>query len=218
LDYMPGRVWSGQVDYVYPTLDPETRTLRVRLRFSNNDKVLRPNMFAQVQIHIAAEAPSIVVPRAAVIRTGHQDRVVLALGDGRFKSVEVVIKRWQENFAEVSEGLNEGDLVVTSAQFLIDSESSKTSDFLRYDNSPEPPASVATEAVIDMVMPGMGMVKLTHQPIPEWDWPEMTMMFVLADNIDIESLSSGMKVSIEIRKHDDDYEIIELSEVVEVTP
>lgn len=218
LDYMPGRVWSGQVDYVYPTLDPETRTLRVRLRFSNNDKVLRPNMFAQVQIHIAADAPGIVVPRAAVIRTGHQDRVVLALGDGRFKSVEVVIKRWQENFAEVSEGLKEGDLVVTSAQFLIDSESSKTSDFLRYDNSPEPPASVSTRAVIDTVMAGMGMVKLTHQPIPEWDWPEMTMMFILADGIDIESLSAGMKVNIEIRKRDDDYEIIELSEVAEVAP
>ena len=80
LDYMPGREWLGKVDYVYPTLNDETRTVRVRLRFDNEDYVLKPNMFAQVVIHAKAKTETLLIPREAVIRTGDQDRVVLVLG------------------------------------------------------------------------------------------------------------------------------------------
>ncbi|MBN7796475.1 efflux RND transporter periplasmic adaptor subunit [Parahaliea mediterranea] len=131
LDYLPGRTWQGEVDYVYPNLDPELRTVRARLRFANPDGLLRPNMFAQVSIHGEADGEVLVVPREALIRTGRQDRVVLAQGDGRFKSVAVRPGRVGESSVEILEGLAEGDEVVTSAQFLIDSESSKTSDFKR---------------------------------------------------------------------------------------
>ena len=93
LDYLPGKRWQGEVDYVYPALDPKTRTARVRLRFKNPDALLKPNMFAQVAIHANAENDALVIPKEAVIRTGDQDRVVLALGEGRFKSVEVELGR-----------------------------------------------------------------------------------------------------------------------------
>ena len=131
LDYAPGRNWRGQVDYIYPSLDEKNRTLRVRLRFANDDRTLKPNMFAQVVIEVARQDDVLVVPREALIRTGEQDRVVLALGEGRFKSVAVAPGRMDEDSIEILQGLEQGDTVVVSAQFLLDSESSRSSDFKR---------------------------------------------------------------------------------------
>lgn len=135
LDYLPSESWQGKVDYVYPTLDPKTRTARVRLRFSNHDGLLKPNMFAQVVIHANAREGVLMIPREAVIRTGKQNRVVLALGEGRFKSIEVKLGHVGNQYVEINGGLEVGDRVVTSAQFLLDSESSKTSDFKRMQHS-----------------------------------------------------------------------------------
>ncbi len=137
LDYLPGRLWEGSVDYVYPTLNAQTRTARVRLRFENPDGLLKPNMFAQVTILADAADDVLVIPREAVIRTARQDRVVLAAGDGRFKSVAVSLGRLDDQYAEISHGVEEGERVVVSAQFLLDSESSQTSDFMRMNHDEE---------------------------------------------------------------------------------
>jgi Cu(I)/Ag(I) efflux system membrane fusion protein len=90
LDYLPGRRWQGTVDYVYPELDSNTRTLKVRLRFDNPTTVLRPNMFASVTIFGTPTDDVVHVPRDALIRGGKVDRVVLAEGDGRYRSHPVV--------------------------------------------------------------------------------------------------------------------------------
>lgn len=137
LDYLPGRKWQGEVDYIYPILDNKTRTVRVRLRFSNEDALLKPNMFAQVEIHSGEATPTLQVPREAVIRTGNQDRVVIALGDGKYKSVEVELGRIGVREAEILSGIEAGDVVVSSAHFLLDSESSIDSDFQRMSNDGE---------------------------------------------------------------------------------
>ena len=134
LDYLPSREWQGRVDYVYPSLDEKNRTLRVRLRFANEDRLLKPNMFAQVVIQAEPVARALVVPREAVIRTGKQDRVVLALGDGRFASRVVELGRVGERHVEILDGLDEHDDVVVSAQFLLDSESNKSADLQRMDS------------------------------------------------------------------------------------
>ena len=134
LDYEPNKRWQGKVDYIYPTLEATTRTLRVRVRFSNGDKQLKPNMFTRIQIHTQSDKPVLVIPNEAIIHTGNQDRVVLALGEGQFKSIAVTPGQSGDQWTEIAAGLNEGDQVVTSAQFLLDSESSKTSDFKRMHN------------------------------------------------------------------------------------
>ena len=123
LDYLPGEIWHGTVDYVYPELDPKTRTLKVRLRFDNPSTVLRPNMFARVTIDGDAVGSVVHVPREAVIRGGAVNRVVVALGDGRFKSQPVSIGIESGNRIAIRSGLSAGDEVVVSGQFLIDSES-----------------------------------------------------------------------------------------------
>lgn len=147
LDYLPGRLWEGSVDYVYPTLNAETRTARVRLRFENPDGLLKPNMFAFVTILADAADGVLTVPREAVIRTARQDRLVLAAGDGRFKSVAVSLGRLDDQYAEITQGVEEGEEVVVSAQFLLDSESSKTSDFMRMDHDDEMPMNHDDQAI-----------------------------------------------------------------------
>ena len=136
IDYLQGRVWEGSVDYLYPTLDPKNRTARARLRFDNADKLLKPNMFTEVVIHRQSDELVVLVPRESVIRTGQKNLVVLALGDGRFKSVVVKIGDTDDENIAIKEGVLEGDSVVVSAQFLLDSESSKDSDFLRMNHDP----------------------------------------------------------------------------------
>ncbi|HEY5647259.1 MAG TPA: efflux RND transporter periplasmic adaptor subunit, partial [Pseudomonadales bacterium] len=132
LDYLPGRAWEGVVDYVYPSLNEATRTVRVRAEIGNEDGALKPGMFGELAIRPVRESkPALLVPREALIRTGAQNRVVLALSGGRFKSVAVTPGRIGRDQVEILEGLEAGDRIVTSAQFLIDSESSKSSDFLR---------------------------------------------------------------------------------------
>ena len=207
LDYLPGEDWAGVVDYVYPTLNNKTRTLRVRLKFDNPDYQLKPNMFAQVSIHANQADSRILVPKEAVIRTGKQDRVVLALGDGQFKSIEVTIGRVDIDSIEILDGLNEDDVVVTSAQFLIDSESSKNSDFKRMTHD-EVPNSVWMEGEVNSVMAGHRMVNITHGPAEAWDWPEMVMDFTVAEKVDIDSLKSGQSLHFEVSKTEDGgYEI-----------
>lgn len=133
-DYLPGQRWNGVVDYVYPELDPKTRTLTVRLRFENTSAALRPNMFARVTIVASGFGEVVHVPREAVIRGGSVDRVVVALGDGRFRSQPVTIGIESGDRVAIRRGLSSGESVVVSGQFLIDSESNIASAFGRMDN------------------------------------------------------------------------------------
>ncbi|TMO56053.1 efflux RND transporter periplasmic adaptor subunit [Pseudoalteromonas phenolica] len=202
LDYQPARAWHGEVDYIYPTLDEKNRTLRVRLRFENKDGALKPNMYAQLQISGKAKQDSILTPIESVIRTGKQNRVVLALGDGQFKSIAVQIGQVYQDQIEVLEGLNEGDTVVTSAQFLIDSESSKSSDFKRMEYA-EVPTSVWAEGVITAKSDTEQSVTIDHAPVEAWQWPQMVMDFGVLNQADFDALEVGHSLHFEITKQDD---------------
>ena len=205
LDFLPGKSWLGKVDYVYPTLNAKTRTVKLRLRFDNKSKELKPNMFAEVVIHTKSDGDVLLVPREAIIRTGTVDRVVLALGEGRFKSIEVNVGRFDEKFAEIAYGLKEGESVVTSAQFLLDSESSKTSDFKRmnHDDKSTTPERVWVDATINSLMPAHRMVNLDHKAIDEWGWADMTMDFTVVESVDYAALKQGLNLQIEIQKAED---------------
>jgi Cu(I)/Ag(I) efflux system membrane fusion protein len=127
----PGRVWEGQVEYIYPELDPKSRTLRVRLAFDNPDGLLKANMFADVAIYGGPKRDVLAIPAEAVIETGRRSSVVLALGGGRFQPVDVVTGMRGNGMVEILSGLKAGEQVVISGQFLIDSESSLQASFLR---------------------------------------------------------------------------------------
>jgi Cu(I)/Ag(I) efflux system membrane fusion protein len=135
LDYLPGKMWHGTVDYVYPELDPKSRTLTVRIRFDNEDEMLRPNMFARVIIHAEATGQVVHVPREAVIRGGSIDRVVVALGEGRYRSRPVTLGIESHDRVAILSGLEAGEEIVVSGQFLIDSESNIEAALARMDSS-----------------------------------------------------------------------------------
>lgn len=126
-----GREWHGEVDHVYPTIQPETRTGRVRLVFDNPDLTLKPNMYARVSIAADPHVNVLVVPTQSIIRTGKDKRVIVALGEGRFRPAEVVTGLATDGVTEIIDGLDEGERIVVSSQFLIDSEASADASMLR---------------------------------------------------------------------------------------
>jgi len=118
----PDRVWEGVVDYVYPNVDPQTRTVRVRLSLPNPDYVLKPGMYVDAELRQDL-GERLVVPAEAVIDTGVRQYVFVVRGEGTFEPRPIRTGARVEDGYVVLEGLQEGDVVVTSAQFLIDSES-----------------------------------------------------------------------------------------------
>ncbi|MEH6550376.1 MAG: efflux RND transporter periplasmic adaptor subunit [Pseudomonadales bacterium] len=130
-DTWPGDEWLGTVDYLYPVLDKQTRTLRARIVFDNPDERLKPNMYAQLTIEAGARPSVVTIPRKAVIYQGGMQRVVLHLGQGRYRSVIVDTGLETGELIEVRSGLENGDEIVVSSQFLIDSESSVGAELSR---------------------------------------------------------------------------------------
>lgn len=131
LAFAPDREWLGEVDYVYPTIRPESRTARVRLAFDNPDLALKPNMYAKVAIDGAPRRDVVHVPSQAVIRAGGNERVILALGDGHFRPARVRTGLESGGRVEIAAGLAAGEKIVISSQFLIDSEASLDASLLR---------------------------------------------------------------------------------------
>jgi Cu(I)/Ag(I) efflux system membrane fusion protein len=122
LSYVPGRTWTGRVTFIAPTVDPMTRTVKVRSEFDNADGALKPDMFGDVVIQQPARNV-IVVPDSAVLQTGTRSVVFVVAGDGTFEPREVSVGTKSDQFYEVRSGLRAGEKVVTQANFLIDSES-----------------------------------------------------------------------------------------------
>jgi Cu(I)/Ag(I) efflux system membrane fusion protein len=122
LSAFPGKVWKGEVDYIYPEVDPMTRTLKLRLKFNNPEGILKPNMYANVSLFGQAKSNVLSIPLEALIRSSQGNRVVVALGNGRFQVRNVTIGMESGDQVEILSGLVAGEHVVASGQFLIDSE------------------------------------------------------------------------------------------------
>jgi len=216
LDYLPGKRLQGTVDYIYPELDRKTRTLKVRLRFENESGFFRPNMFARVTIHGTETSAVIHVPREALIRGGIADRVVLALGDGKFRAQPVQIGIESGDRVEILSGVGTTDIVVTSGQFLIDSESNLESALARMDKrvAEKPASSVQVAAIVRGIDTVKQKITLYHEPIEEWSWPAMTMGFAVENGNLLAGLSEGQAIDVTIEEqHGGIYVITSVSPV-----
>lgn len=215
LPSMPGQLWEGEVEYIYPELDPVTRTLRVRLRFDNTGLKLMPNMYAHVSILGSAKIDVISIPREALIRDVDTDRIILALGDGRFQARDVIAGIESGDLIEIKSGLNEGDKIVVSSQFLIDSESSLKASFNRMQSVNDTNDNVMTTdpvvsyGVIKTIYAGKNTLEIKHDAITEWDRPSMTMDFDLNNNTTIEDLKEGDEIRFKFVKRGKDQFIIQ---------
>lgn len=171
----PGEVFSGKVNELLPALDSATRTLQARIVIANADQKLRPGMYLAIQRDAQiTNAPRLAIPEEALIETGSANRVLVAEDDGFFRAVNVQTGVRGDGWVEVTSGLKEGMKVVTSGQFLIDSEASLRSAL------PMPPGK--TEYHGDGVVTAIQDETMTvsHGPIPALKWGAMTMDFTVA--------------------------------------
>lgn len=131
LSAFPGRIWKGEVDYIYPQVDPMTRTLKARFRFDNPEGILKPNMYANIHLLAENKPNVIIIPMEALIRTSQGDHVIISLGEGRFDVRPVIVGIESGDKVEILSELTPGEQVVVSGQFLIDSESNLKASFQR---------------------------------------------------------------------------------------
>lgn len=222
--YQPGIEYNGVVDYVYPVIDPKTRTLKVRFVFANENEELKPNMYAEVVVDAEGSKSATVLPREALIRTGNSDRVILSLGDGRFRPQEVTVGLAGRDEVEILKGVKPGDEVVVSGQFLIDSEASLTASFARMEpsedvsqegNEPAPPsAPVFGVGVINAVMIDENRINVTHEPMPDIGWPTMTMDFEVTNKVDLSKLAEGQKIHFGIVLNEKNIYVVDVLHVM----
>jgi len=199
----PGERFSGKVIAVLPTAEAASRTLTVRVELRNRGGRLKPGMFATVHLGDVGK-PALLVPSEAVIRTGKRTLVMLAENGGRYQPAEVQLGREGGGQTEILAGLSEGEKVITSGQFLIDSEASLSGIKARplnaapapnpaAANNPAKPTDYGTIGSIEAIE--NGAVTLSHQPVPALGWPAMTMSFKLANPTMTRGYKKGDRVS-----------------------
>lgn len=153
VESLPQRQWQGRIDYLYPTLDTESRTVRARVVVPNPNGALRPGMYATAQIQAGKRENVLVVPREAVIRSGEHSRVIVALGGGHFLPTEVRLGAESGDQVQILEGLKAGQQVVVSGQFLLDSESSFQGALNRLEGGNTAPTASAAPSTATQAAP-----------------------------------------------------------------
>jgi Cu(I)/Ag(I) efflux system membrane fusion protein len=176
---LPGTELAGDVEAILPDVDAVTRTVGVRVELANPEFVLAPGMFLNVALE-AATREVLAVPSEAIIRTGTRTVVILADGDGNFRPVDVELGLENDGNTEVMHGLEAGQSVVVSGQFLLDSEASLRATATRMQDMPADDAAAREHNGEGRIVAlGDNSVTLAHGPIPSIEWGSMTMQFAL---------------------------------------
>ncbi|MCR4303830.1 MAG: efflux RND transporter periplasmic adaptor subunit [Gallionella sp.] len=213
----PGKQFNAVITYVYPTLNPATRTVPVRLEMANPQGLLKPAMFAQVEMPVASKGKVLTVPASAVIDSGTRQIVLVQLAEGRFEPREIRLGNRSDDYVEVLNGVAEGEQVVVAANFLIDAESNLKAALgglghAHGGGAPDAkgaaqpateqpkPAVVGHQAdgTLDAVDNKAGSVTITHGPINTLGWPGMTMDFALANSSLAAGIQPGSAIAFEL--------------------
>jgi Cu(I)/Ag(I) efflux system membrane fusion protein len=203
----PGESFSGRIESVLPAADAATRTVEVRIALANRDGRLRPGMTADAEIAAPNAQPSLIIPAEAAIQTGRRTIVIVAGDNGRYVPTEVELGRRAGDRIEVRQGLSEGQRVVASGQFLIDSEASLTGALERL-QAASPPASAADgahQAAGRITAIGDDAITIAHGPVASLRWPPMTMAFQLERRDMARGLAVGDEVQFRFREVEQGY-------------
>jgi membrane fusion protein, copper/silver efflux system len=210
----PGETFSGRIESVLPSANVATRSIEVRIALANRDGRLRPGMTAEARLEQRAES-ALVIPAEAVIRTGARSIVIAVREDGSYEPVEVTLGRSQGDAIAITSGLTEGQRVVASGQFLIDSEANLSGAVARLNASRASAAQAAGavhEASGRITAIGVGQVTIAHGPVASLNWPSMTMQFRFARAEQARGLAVGDAVAFRFREADGAYVIDDISE------
>ena len=197
----PEKSFSGTIAYIYPTLSAETRTIPVRIELANPGGLLKPAMYASVELAVGGREKVVTVPLSAVIDSGKRQIVLLQKDAGRFEPREVKLGARGDEHVEVREGIAEGEAVVVAANFLIDAESNLKAALGGLTAAPAlaKKGSVSHQArgTLEAIDAKNGTVTVTHAPVASLNWPAMTMDFILANPGLADKLKAGSPIYIE---------------------
>ena len=200
----PERVFGGKVAFIYPSVTAETRTARVRIELPNPGQLLKPAMYAEVELAVPqSPVKRLSVPDSAVLDSGNRQLVLVRRDEGRFEPREIKVGARGDGYVEVASGIREGENVVVAANFLIDSESNLRSALNAFGKqgaqagAPGTPVTHKGEGSVDAVDLAQKSVSLTHGPIASLKWPGMTMDFKVKDPVLLRTLKPGQNIGFE---------------------
>ena len=209
----PDKAFEGKITYVYPTLKAETRSVPVRIELANPAMQLKPGMFAQVELAVAAQGQVVTAPSSAVIDSGTRQMVLVQVGEGRFEPRAVKLGARSDDRVELREGVREGEQLVVTANFLIDAESNLKAAVDGFahpaptdgqlparDASPRArPASAGHQAEgrIEAINAASATVSISHGPVESLNWPPMSMAFKVANPSLLKDLKPGAAIAFE---------------------
>jgi len=197
----PDKSFTGTVAYIYPTLKAETRTIPVRIELANPGGLLKPAMYASVELAVGARDKVVTVPVSAVIDSGVRQVVLVQKAAGRYEPREVKLGARSDEHVEVREGVAEGEPVVVAANFLIDAESNLKAALGGLSPAPAsaPAKAVSHQAsgTLESIDLKGGIVTVTHGPVASLKWPAMTMDFILANPSLVDKVKAGSPIDIE---------------------
>ncbi|MDX6914005.1 efflux RND transporter periplasmic adaptor subunit [Pectobacterium carotovorum] len=203
----PGKTFHGRISELLPVLDSTTRTLKARVVLDNPQQQLKPGMYLTVQLSHAQAQPRLAIPQEALLVNGSQNRVLLSDGNGHFTPRNVTAGASLGDWVEIIDGLKAGDSVVTSGQFLIDSEASLRSALPQFDAetsanpaTPTPPVGYQTQGVIRAI--NGNQVTIEHEAVPALNWSPMTMDFTLPSSGLPQGVGIGSTVSFQFSMDD----------------
>ncbi|KXS32717.1 MAG: Cation efflux system protein CusB [Candidatus Gallionella acididurans] len=210
---LSGKVFKGKVSTVLPDVNPVTRTLKARIELANPGQRLVPGMYATVNFSPEVRRDVLLVPSAAVIQTGKRSVVIVMQADGKFVPVDIEAGGESHGQTEILKGLAEGQKVVASGQFLIDSEASLRATSLRMGNDPKPAGNATPthhgRGKVETI--GKDTITISHGPITSLQWGAMTMGFKLPAGGIPPGIKAGDRVDFEIRPDSDGgYEIVSI--------
>ncbi len=205
----PDKAFSGKVVFIYPTIDTDTRTAKVRIELANPGGLLKPAMFANVELASGQPgAKTLAVPDSAVLDSGTQQIVLVRRGEGLFEPRSVKLGTRADGYIAVNDGLKAGDEVVVRANFLIDAESNLKAALAGFGahgghgGGTKPAAEQVHKGsgTVEAVNEKGASVEINHGPIPSLQWPGMSMEFKLMDKQMLASLKKGQAVDFELRQ------------------
>lgn len=223
LQSLPGEVFKGRIDYLYPLLDDASRTVRMRIELPNNNGQLRPGMYADIAL-MGKTREALSVPSESIIATGMRKVVIVKETQG-FRPAEIETGEERDGNTEILKGLAVDEDIVVSGQFLIDSEASLSGVLARlsqktlteHDMSSMEQTQKTTQNTPEKTVKGLGKVvavdeksseiTLAHEPISALDWPAMTMDFKVRDVSQLAKLKLGDKVEFELKAQGEEYVI-----------
>ena len=197
----PERVFAGKVAFIYPAVTAETRTARVRIELSNPGRLLKPAMYAEVELAVPqSPVKRLSVPDSAVLDSGNRQLVLVRRDQGRFEPREIKVGARGDGYVEVAEGIREGENVVVAANFLIDSESNLRSALNAFGSQGAKPGAQPTHrgvGKVEAVDLAQASVTVNHGAIASLKWPGMTMDFKVKDPALLRTLKPGQSIGFE---------------------